>query len=277
MKTQLPLLVLVPHASGHIPADILKQMLSTNLFDTNLRNEFEQTIFKDGDPYTDLIFQNDSAHYIPATVSRFVVDVNRDRDDSSDNGVIKVVSFSEQPLYPQDYELCAKEREKRLRRYFDSFHAEIQQILKDNSVSLMISGHSMATFGPNLGPDAGKERPAITLMTGGDFEGNDLSGQRNFMSGKEARAIRSLAEKYFATPLVQSNIKNKVALNDPWSADPLSKRYTNPELDYNLHAFGIELNHALYMDENKNPQAEKIKVLNECFNDFAEACLEVFN
>ncbi len=276
MSIKSPLLILVPHASGHVPADILKQMLGDKLHDTTARKILIENIFKDGDPFTDLIFQNDDAHYLEATVSRFVVDVNREREDKSDNGVIKTVSFAEDALYPDDYVLSEQEREQRLRRYHDSFHGEIESLLANNKISLIISGHSMATYGPNLGLDKGKERPAITLMTGGDINGDDVDTQRNFMRGEEARALHSLTEKHFATPLAHSKIKRKVALNDPWSADILSKRYTNPELGHNLHAFGIELNHALYMDSDKNILPEKVKELNQCFQSFAADCVKLF-
>ena len=276
-SSHLPLLVLAPHSSGHIPADILKQVLGQQLFDTDIRNQRLQHIFNEGDPYTDLIFHIDNAYFYAATVSRFVVDVNRFRDDISDNGVIKVVDFGETPLYPEGYILTEAEREKRLVRYFDSFHATVEQTLKTNSIKLMISGHSMSTFGPNLGPDKGKARPAICLMTGGDIEGNDVEGQRNFLGGEKARAVKALAEKHFETIIQESNVPKQVTLNDPWAADVLSHTYTNPELSYALPCFGMEFNHALCLNTDKTINSENVKTLNQCFSNFAEDCLKLFS
>jgi len=277
MNTKLPLLVLVPHASGHVPADILKQMLGEHFYDESARQALKQHIFNDGDPFTDLIYQLDNTpHYLEALVSRFVVDVNRIRDDNSPNGVVKLTDFSETSLYPEDYTLSSYERERRLKLYHDSFHKEIDTILSQNDVKLMISGHSMATFGPNLGPDKGKARPAITLMTGGDTNGDSVEGQRNFLGGEKARAVKALAEKHFADIIAKSDVPNLVTLNDPWSADTLSNTYTNPELDYSLPCFGIELNHALFMDEHKQAIPNNLKLLNQSFTNFASDCLELF-
>ena len=276
-SAHLPLLVLAPHSSGHIPVDILKQMLGQQIFDDDIRNKCLQHIFNEGDPFTDLIFHVDDAHFYAATASRFVVDVNRVRDDSSDNGVIKVVDFGETPLYPEGYTLSEAEREQRLVRYFDSFHAAVEQTLKTNSIKLMISGHSMSTFGPNLGPDKGKARPAICLMTGGDFEGNDVAGQRNFLGGDRARAVKALAEKHFETIIQESNVPKQVALNDPWAADVLSHTYTNPELSYAVPCFGMEFNHALCLNTDKTINSENVKELNKCFSSFAEECLDIFS
>ena len=167
----LPLLVLTPHSSGHIPAEVLMQMLASDFFNNELRTKHLKHIFNEGDPYTDLIFNVPDAHCLHAFVSRFVVDLNRFRDNKKANGVIKMVDFAEQPLYPKGFNLTEPEREARLNRYFDSFHAEIERILKTQSIKLLIDGHSMAVTGPNLGPDKGKVRPALTLMTGGDAKG----------------------------------------------------------------------------------------------------------
>jgi len=276
MNSKLPLLIVVPHASGHVPADILRQMLGEHLFDDSARQKLEQHIFNDGDPFTDLIFHMDNGHYVEALVSRFVVDVNRERDDNSANGVIKLTDFSESSLYPQGYNLTPEERERRLELYHDGFHKKIERVLEKNSVKLMISGHSMATYGPNLGPDKGKPRPAITLMTGGDTEGNDIPEIWNFLGGEKARAVKALAEKHFADIIAKCDVPDLVALNDPWAGDILSKTYTNPELAYSLPCFGIEFNHALYLDANKKRIPNHIKLLNKSFSNFVTDCLNLF-
>lgn len=275
MQKKSPLLVLVPHASGHVPANILSEMLGEGFFDDETRKQRQQHIFNDGDPYTDYIYQVDNAHYLEATVSRFVVDINRERDDTSPNGVIKLTDFSETSLYPATYTLSDEAREQRLRRYHDSFHSEVEAILKSHSVKLIISGHSMATFGPSLSPDKGVPRPAICLMTGGDVDGNDVAGQRNFLGADKARAVKALAEKHFVDVISNSDVPNNVALNTPWSADVLSNTYTNPERHHHPACFGIEFNHALFMNPDKTPIQEHLKLLNTSFKDFSNACLDL--
>lgn len=49
----LPLLILTPHASGHVPADVLEQMLGEAHFDSKARANFLAHLFSEGDPSQD--------------------------------------------------------------------------------------------------------------------------------------------------------------------------------------------------------------------------------
>ena len=189
----LPLLVLTPHSSAYVPVNVLTQMLGTTRFNNAHRTTFLEHLYFESDPYTDLIFHFPEAHFLAAKVSRFVVDVNRYRDDSSANGIIKLTDFNQIPLYPEGFSLSKKEREERLQRYFDSFHAELKALLASRPIRLLIDGHCMAPFGPNLGPDKGKARPAFTIMTGGDTQGEAVAGQR-FASGFTCISIITLQQ-----------------------------------------------------------------------------------
>ena len=94
------LLVITPHSSGQVPQDVLAAMLGERRDDLAARESLLRRIWLQGDPYTDVIFDVPGAHAVHATVSRFVVDLNRTRDDDSPNGVVKATDFDTAPLYP---------------------------------------------------------------------------------------------------------------------------------------------------------------------------------
>src|SRR5690606_7084489 len=111
------LLVITPHCSGQVPQDVLAQMLGDARDDLEARERLLRRVWLQGDPYTDVMFDVPGAVAVHATVSRFVVDVNRARDDAGPNGVVKATDIDAAPLYPPDREPDPTEVEETLRRY----------------------------------------------------------------------------------------------------------------------------------------------------------------
>lgn len=274
----LPILILTPHSSDHAPEDILVTMLGAAAHDEAARGKRLQHLFKEGDPYTDQIFYLQDAHYLPAQVSRFVVDLNRYRDDDSTNGVIKLVDFAKTPLYPPGFELGAEAREERLQCYWDSYHCTVEQVLEQHPIKLLIDGHSMTPFGPALGPDKGAMRPALTLMTGGDVQGNPKPGQRCSLPPNLARQLKALLEGHFA-PLYEQlpELKQGVALNQPWDIDELADTYSDPARARAVPGFGLEINRALYLDTWEQPLPGRIEALNEAIGTFVKEALGIIS
>ena len=253
----LPLLILTPHSSGQLPAPVMHQMLGEAVYDTQAREALQRRIFLDGDPYTDLLFRVPGARTLNAPWSRFVVDLNRERGDASDNGVVKRAGFDLNALYPAGTE---PDVEDRLRRYWDSFDAQVRAELK--GVSLLMVGHSMGMYGPALGPDHGQPRPALTLMLG--------AGKRVTFPPGLAESLRLAAEQAFSAVLRDAEV-SRVAVNDPWTTDDLSVRYGHARLP----AFGLEINAGLYLTDEGAPRDDRIHALNACLQVFAAAALEL--
>ena len=253
----MPLLILTPHSSGQLPALALHQMLGEAAFDTQAREALQRRIFLDGDPYTDLLFLVPEARTLNAPWSRFVVDLNRERTDTSDNGVVKRTGFDRAPLYPAG---MSPDVEDRLRRYWDSFDQQVKAEL--NGVKLLLVGHSMSMYGPALGPDQGRPRPALTLMLG--------EGERPTVPAALHEPLRELAEQAFAAVLENAEV-TRVAVNDPWTTDDLSHRYGHT----GLPAFGLEINAGLYLTPDGQPRAERIRALNQGLRVFAARALEL--
>ena len=253
----MSLLILTPHSSGQLPAQVMHQMLGEAVYDTKVREALGRRIFLDGDPYTDLLFLVPGTRILNAPWSRFVVDLNRERLDMGANGVVKRTGFDLQSLYPDGAQLDTQDR---LHRYWDSFDAQVRAELA--GVSLLMVGHSMGMYGPALGPDPGQPRPALTLMLG--------EGERTTFPPDLAEPLKLAAEQAFAAVLRGAEV-SRVAINDPWTTDDLSLRYGHAQLP----AFGLEINAGLYLTPNGEPREERIRALNACLRVFAAAALEL--
>jgi len=253
----LPLLILTPHSSGQLPAPVMHQMIGDDVFRTQVREALQRRIFLDGDPHTDLLFLHPEARTLNAPWSRFVVDLNRERGDTSDNGVVKRTGFDLSALYPDG---VTPDTEDRLRRYWDSFDAQVKAEL--DGVRLLLVGHSMGMYGPALGPDHGQARPALTLMLG--------EGQRATFPLALHEPLRQAAEAAFEGVLSDAEVR-RVAVNDPWTTDDLSQRYGHA----GLPAFGLEINAGLYLTSNGFPRDERIRALNQGMQAFVQRALDL--
>lgn len=259
------LLIVTPHASGALPPDVLRAMLGEDAFDTEKRGALLRRVFLEGDPYTDLIFNLPGAAQLSAPWSRFAADLNRERDDLSDNGVLKLFDFDRQPLYPDGFQFTPQTREERLQAVWDPFERDLTAALKGKS--LLIVGHSMAPYGPALGPDRGQPRPGITLMLGTPAEPS--------FPADRAAAVRAAAERAFAGVLAGEAF-GRVAVGDPWDSDTISVRHARPGgVEVGVAAFGIEINAGLYLEQGGAARPGQLARLNAAFEQFAALALDV--
>ncbi len=283
-STILPALILTPHSSGFAPMEVLTEMLGDQVFDAAARQTRLEWLFAEGDPWTDLLFAEPDATSVHALTSRFVVDVNRERDEGGDNGVIKLTDFEGRPLYPDAFRLSDRSRANRLSRYWDGFNRDVERALETraldgNPVKLIVDGHSMQPQGPAIGPDRGRPRPALTLMTGGDGNGDPPAGKHSSISPSQAQRVIGLLENHFGDTIKASDrVPHEVALNSPWSADNISQRFSHPDRPKPVPAFGLEFNRALYLEPARSgrPLEAEINTLNRIFRAFLRDALELF-
>lgn len=251
------LVIVTPHPSGALPADVLHDMLGAEMFDSGAREALLRRVFLDGDPFTDLIFHRPGARLVQAPWSRFTVDLNRDRDDREDNGVVKLTTFDRQALYPEGFTLTGEAREARLRRTWDPFHALLDAEARE--AALVIVGHAMAPTGPALGPDQGAPRPALCLMTG--------TAAAPTVPEALWAPLQQAAVQAFAPVLGGSAIQG-VTVGVPWTTDTISRRLSRA----GTPAFGLEVNSGLYLDGGQ-PRGGVLRDLNAAFIRFADAAL----
>ena len=281
-SAHLPVLISTPHSSGFVPDDILSEMLGEGVRDEGLRERFLKRLFFEGDPYTDQIFRAEGALHFNAAASRFVVDFNRRRDEGGLNGVIKLTDFSAKSLYPEGYRLSHEATEARLREYWDPFHRAIEHAMERDDILFFVDGHAMAPVGPTIGPDSGKLRPALTLITGGDEKGEpQRPGAYTSVNAKTAQMLIEKLEHHFSDAMkVCPDVPPRALLNSPFSVADIQTRYSNPVLAHHKPGFSLEVNRALYLRgcEGSVDEAvpERVEGLNRAFNSFLRDIIPLF-
>ena len=275
----LPLLIVTPHSAGYVPQDVLWDMIGEKSRDPGARQQHLDYLFGQGDPFTDVIFHHPAAFHLYASVSRFVVDLNRERSTGGRNGVVKLTDFDATPLYPSHIALTPADIEERLVQFWDPFHEAAEGMISRHKIELLLVGHAMSAQGPEVGPDTGRARPALCLMTGGDGQGNATGEGVPTVSPQAARKLRESAERHFALLIASApDVPNRVALNDPWSADEVSVRYSSPARPNRIAAFGLEINRNLYLndvDAQINPLPGRLTALQQACAGFASEALEI--
>jgi N-formylglutamate amidohydrolase len=260
----LPILISTPHCSGHVPHWLLARMLRTG----EDRAALERRLFKEGDPFTDALFAvPDAAAIVNAPASRFVADLNRERGEGGENGVIKLTDFERRPFYPTGYALSDEEREMRLLQYYDPFHAALGRAMASGAIRFFIDGHSMTARGPAIGPDQGAPRPALCIGNFGDGEGDPDPGPVS-CPGPLARGIRDHLAASLRDVIAASGLPEGPALNRPFDGGHILRRYSQPP--FSVPGVMIEVNRALYLDEDTlQPIPGRIEALSKAMGRLA--------
>ena len=266
------LLVSVPHHSGVVPFEVLVAMLGDAAFDPDAADARRAAMVREGDPYTDQLFALPGARFVTATVSRFVVDLNRDRDDRSANGVVKRTDFAERPLYPPGGEPSDADVEARLRRFYDPYHAALDAEIARARPRLVVDAHAMTGAGPALGPDAGAPRPAAALITGGDRDGEPTDAPVSLPPGI-ARALAAALEAALAArlPLGVDGTPSGVTINDPFVRGGIQHRLGADPAGPRVPTVGIEINRLLFETDDGAPRPDCIAAIRAAVGEALEA------
>jgi N-formylglutamate amidohydrolase len=148
----LPLLLSVPHAGLRIPHEVA---------DLCVLQEAET--IADGDEGAGEIYfplRDTVSGFVTTDIARAIVDQNRAPDDFRKDGVIKTHTCWDVPVYRES--LPGDVAQRLIERYHRPYHARVRKLAKAG-VILGVDGHTMAAVGPPVGPDTGKERPAVCL------------------------------------------------------------------------------------------------------------------
>ena len=148
---KLPLLLSVPHAGLWVPPEVESICLLK-----------EADIVEDGDEGAADLFrplENEVAALVTTRVARAIVDVNRHQDDFEPDGVIKTHTCCNKLIYK---DLPSEEIiDQLLNRYYHPYHEALTK--RAGVARIGIDCHTMASKGPPVGPDPGRERPAVCL------------------------------------------------------------------------------------------------------------------
>lgn len=146
-----PLIVSMPHTGTDIPSDIEARLTSPWL------------ARKDADWHVEKLYDfapSLGATTIRTTVSRTVIDVNRDPSGASlypgqaTTELCPTTTFDGEPLYKEQCELDTEEVPARTALYFDPYHAalaaEIERLRKQHRKVVLFEAHSIRSNIPRL-------------------------------------------------------------------------------------------------------------------------------
>ena len=210
------ILITIPHCSGFVPKKYAENyLIFTSKMDAN------------SDYATDKIFEFKNFPVVKALASRFVVDLNRERDDFSEGqGVIITESWTGEKVLKK--KLTYSEVEERLKEFYDPFYEKLDSFLKGCKKPLFVlDGHSMDSRGSLIAGDITQERPEICIATG---------------NGTASEEIISLFE---------NDLKSAgydVKRNNPY-AGKRAKIINYCSVIQGVQAIELEINKKLYMDE----------------------------
>lgn len=220
----MDVLITVPHFSAYIPEEFKSDYLLS-----------EEEMNGHVDFATDRIFDLPGFPVVKATASRFVIDVNRERNDLSEGqGVVITETWTGEKVLKQN--LSPETIEDRLRKHYDPFYKKLNQYLSESEKPLFVlDGHSFDSIGNQGGGDLGKERPDICLATGNGAISNEL------------------------LQLIEEELKTSgygVERNNPYSGKRGNiLNYCSSKKD--VQAVGFEINKSIYMDEKTFELNEK--------------------
>ena len=121
-----------------------------------------QQIVDDGDEGAGEIYNLEThvVGFVGTDIARAIVDVNRAGDDFRKDGVVKTHTCWEVPIYR------SVPSEGTVKKLIENYHLPYHEQLHDlasRGVRLGIDCHTMASEGPPVGPDTGRERPILCL------------------------------------------------------------------------------------------------------------------
>ena len=149
------------------------------------------------------------------------------------------------------------EAQARIDAYYKPYHATLRGLMESThkrfGCSVLVDCHSMPSVGGPLDQDIGATRPDIVL---GDRFGTSCARRLTDMME------RALAMQGFA-----------VVRNNPYAGGFSTEHYGRPALG--LHALQIEINRALYMDEERIERSAGIKRVTHAMTTLVRALGEV--
>lgn len=236
------LLITVPHASTHIPADIRGRIA---------HNDY--TLNHEPDLFTDILYAVPGVDTVLANVSRVVVDVNRAPDEvymegpDRNKGVVMLALSTTESTFTTDPTL--EVMQEWINRYHTPFHEEVDRIIGAEKKRFLIDCHSMWSQAPLSHQDRGKKRPDICI------------GNRLYTT---CDAETTLFLKRFWEERGYS-----VEINDPYIGRYVTGIHCSVK---GMPGVQIELNRELYMDEVRlAPNEEAIVRINGSFREFIDA------
>ena len=247
-----PIIVSIPHAGTDVPEDILSSLRSLEL------------ARHDADYFVDRLYAfaaSLGATIIRTTISRTVIDVNRDPSGQSlypgqaTTGLCPETSFDGASLYKSGMEPDGAEAARRRARFFNPYHAailsQISRLRRAHKHIVLYDAHSILSEVPRLFEG---ELPQFNI---GSFDGRSCAS--------------SLTEGVAAACSGHSTV-----VNGRFKGGWITRHYGDPE--NGIHAIQMELAMRGYLDESgpwppvwDTARAERLQ---PALRDVLSACLD---
>lgn len=256
-----PLLVEIPHAGLDVPENVRGELIAP-----------EDAMLRDADIFVDRLYAHApalGAALLVARISRYVVDLNRAREDvdaatvsdhpgaaaAQPRGVVWRSTTDGRPILARP--LTTEQLNARLQGYYVPYHEALRRTLehlRDRfGCAIVIAGHSMPSLGRSMHTDPGARRADVVPGTCGRTSAD--------------RRIIDLVDAHFRAAGLS------VRHDDPYKGGFTTSHYGRPREHW--HAIQIELNRALYVDERtcriKEPEFRRLQqILDELIAKLAQ-------
>jgi N-formylglutamate deformylase len=221
-----PLLVSMPHAGTYLPETIRARLTPAALRVPDTDWHLDQLY-----DFLDAL----GASVLVGTHSRYVVDLNRPRDDASlypgqdTTGLIPIDTFAREPLYADGLDPTAAEIAARVERYWTPYHArlagELSRLCDRFGYALLWDAHSIASVVPRFFPG---RLPDLNFGTAGGASCAPAIGVDLVATAQAAAGYTSVLDGRF-------------------KGGYITRAYGNPAAG--IHAVQLELSQVTYMDE----------------------------
>ncbi|MDH5477780.1 MAG: N-formylglutamate amidohydrolase [Nitrospinota bacterium] len=223
----LPVLISLPHGGLAVPPEVVPFHILT-----------EKEIIEDGDEGASEIYdiENEVDIFVSTKIARAFVDLNRAFDDMTQDGVVKTHTCWGVPVYKE--KLPEEVVRILLDRYYEPYHANLEKL--KSKAKLCLDCHTMAAFGPPVGPDHGQERPHVCLSNAGNTCSEEL--------------LRKVAD------LFKTSFGEKVSVNHPFRGGHIIKRHSG-----GTPWIQVEISRAPFMS-NAQKQSAFLKAIHALFS-----------
>ena len=223
------MLISMPHVGTSIPAELAQDM------------ETVAQIKADTDWHLPLLYnmaEQLGASLISAEYSRYVIDLNRPREDSNlypgqdTTGLCPIDTFAKQPLYKTGCQPTAEQIARRIDQYWQPYHDQLQsellRIRQQHGIAILWDAHSIASQVPRF------------------FNGKlpDL----NFGTADRKSCALALQDKLQDVIAGSKNASEySHVFNGRFKGGHITRHYGQPE--NNVHAIQLEMSQCVYMNE----------------------------
>ncbi len=249
----VPVLISIPHAGTFVPHNILDRFTTPakRLPDTDWHVETLYAFARDL-----------GIHMLIATHSRYVIDLNRGKDDQSlypgkfTTGLCPLTLFDGTPVYQPGMEPNAKEIQERIETYWQPYHDKLQSLVDDlkkkHNRTIVFDAHSI--------------RSQVPLLFDGVLPDLNI-GTADGLSAKDEliQQIETICKQYSYSYVINGRFKGGF----------ITRHYGKPE--QGIQAIQLELAQCNYMNEAypfsyDDKKAKKLQILLMKFLEIIKAC-----